>query len=173
MTHTTTTTTTFRTRALVAVATLLLLPGALTACSGEAPDGQPTTSADAGATTASCMRDKGYDMADPSTSDDGMKVSIPDGVDKEQWQQDMDACLGGGDGNGAGGGGSGMAEPAPGVDAKSAQVAKCIRDAGFADYPDDVDARSKYRAADQDAFDTAAQECSDDAFGDDATGATR
>ncbi|WP_144710021.1 hypothetical protein [Curtobacterium pusillum] len=171
MTHTTTTTTTRRTRTLVALATLLLLPGALTACSGGTPDDHETkpAGAGAGATTASCMRDKGYDMDDPSTSDGGMKVSIPDGVDKEQWQEDMDACLG----DDGGAGGSGMAKPAPGVDAKSGQVAKCIRDAGFSDYPDDMDARSKYRAADQDAFETAAQECSDEAFGDDATGATR
>lgn len=159
-------TTTRRTRSLVAVAAaLVLLPGLLAACSSGTPKAEETsgTKSGSGSSLASCMRDKGYDMEDPSAKSRVQTLSAPDGVDKEQWTKDFEQCLGGEEG--AGEGGFAAAKPMPGSEEKMREAAKCIRDGGFSDYPDGPEAQAKYKADDEDAFEDVARKCDEQAFG--------
>jgi hypothetical protein len=160
-----TTSTTLRSRSAVAVlAGLLLLPGLLTACSST-PD---TDSASSGAASgnsgavelASCMRDKGYDMQDPSSSG-GLQLSPPDGVDADQWRTDLVACTG--DGKGAGE--AQVAEPLPGMEGMACDMAECMRENGFPDYPDDSGDQVAYRpSGDESTFNDVSQTCGEKAY---------
>ena len=165
-----TTNTTRRARSLVALsAAVLLLPGLLAACSSGTPKAEQTSSGSksgTGSSLASCMRDKGYDMKDPSGG--GQTLRAPDGVDEEQWSDDMQACMGGS--KGAGDSGVQKAKPVPGADKKMQEVAKCIRAGGFSDYPDDQGAQASYKAGDRSAFEDLARQCEEKAFG---TGGTK
>ncbi|PYY61770.1 hypothetical protein DEJ17_03375 [Curtobacterium sp. MCSS17_011] len=164
----TTRTTTRRNRTLLAVAAAtVLLPGLLTACSGGAPGGgAPTTAGTAakGASLAECMRDRGYDLPDPG-SGSTLQLSAPDGVDEEQYQEDLRSCLD----DTAGAGDAEVAEQAPGDDERVLRTAECIRERGFSDYPDDEDAKIRYQPDDEDAFDEVARAC--DAAVSDSAGA--
>jgi hypothetical protein len=165
-----TTKTARRTRSLVAVAAAaVLLPGLLAACSSGTPKAEETSASKSGsgASLASCMRDKGYDMPDPSSSGRGTTLSAPEGVDQEQWSNDLQSCMG--ESSGAGDGGFQAAKPMPGSDEKLKEMAQCIRDGGFSDYPDGQDAQAKYQADDQSAFEEVAGKCSDEAFGEGGT----
>lgn len=162
----TTTKTTRHTRSLVAVAAaVVLLPGLLAACSSETPKAEETSGAksSSGTSLSSCMREKGYEMADPSSSSRVQTLAAPDGVDTEQWSNDLQTCMG--DAGGAGDGGFKAAQPMPGLEKKLKEMAQCIRDGGFSDFPDGQDAQAKYQADDQSAFDEVAGKCSDEAFG--------
>lgn len=163
----TTNTTTRRTRSLVAVAAaVVLLPGLLAACSSGTPKAEDTSGAKSGAGTSlsACMRGKGYEMPDPKPNQT-QQLAVPDGVDPDQWSADFEKCMG--DTEGAGD--VKEAKPMPGMAEKSGEVAKCIRDGGFSDYPDDQAAQSKYRADDQDAFEDVAQQCSEKTWGNGGT----
>lgn len=155
-------------RALIAVAAaVVLLPGLLTACSGS-PENDPTGSPSAKvASLGDCMREKGYDMPDPKTGSDTMQLSAPDGVDEDQYGADLGKCL---DADG-GAGEAGGAKPAGGPEA--AEIAGCIREEGFADYPDDQDGQSKYQPDDEQAFQQVSNQCAEQAFGSGATSEER
>lgn len=162
-TTTTRTTTTRRTRSLLtAAAAVLLLPGLLASCSADAPDAGPTKSAGnaKGVTLAECMRDKGYDMPDPSSGGKTLQLSAPDGVDEDQYQADVKTCLD----DSAGAGDASMAKQMPGSAGRQRKAAECIRDRGFEDYPDDEEAKAGYQPDDQTAFDDVARTCYDEAF---------
>lgn len=151
---------------LGAVAAIALLPGLLAGCSSAGPSGDSTKGAgSSGSSVAECMRGKGYDMEDQSTSDKAQTLSVPDGVDRDQWTADLGSCLGDGGADGGDGAGVSGAKPVSGGDAKDREVAKCIRDKGFDDYPDDVDARASYEPSDEQAFADVAKQCDDDVFG--------
>jgi hypothetical protein len=157
------TTTTRRARSIVAVAAaVVLLPGLLTACSGGTPKAGETSASTTGGGTSleACMREKGYDMPDHAPNQT-QQLAAPDGVDLDQWRGDFDACAGDSDGAGD----VKPAKPMPGMEQKAGEVAKCIRDGGFSDYPDDQTAQSKYQADDQDAFSDVAQACSEKTWG--------
>ncbi|WIE65351.1 hypothetical protein DEI99_002135 [Curtobacterium sp. MCLR17_036] len=169
--NTTTTTKTRRTRSLLATAAVavVLLPGLLAGCSSAEDtdaDGPTVGSAQKGASLAECMRGKGYEMADPASNGGTVEFGLPDGADPEQYQSDLKACLG--DGEGAGD--ATAAKPMPGFEEKMQQAAACLRERGFADYPDDQEGQRAYRPEDPTAFDEAARACNEEALGSDVTG---
>ncbi|QSB24088.1 hypothetical protein [Curtobacterium sp. 24E2] len=160
-----------RTRSLLASAALavVLLPGLLAGCSssdaGEATS--PTTgSARQGAALTDCMRGKGYDMPVSPSSGGTVNLSTPDGVDPDQYKSDLTACLG--DGKGAGS--AEQAKPIEGFAEKMQAAAKCIREGGFSDYPDDEERQRSYQPDDAAAFDEVAKKCDEEAIGSDVTG---
>jgi len=156
------TNTTKKTTTIALVAGLLLLPGLLVACSSNAPTVRESASGagQKGSTIAECMRGKGYDMADPSGKSE--TISVPKGVDQEQWSADLTECSGA-----ASGAGDGVqaAKPMAGMEKKMQQAAKCIRENGFADYPDDEAGWMSYEPGDQATFDDVAKTCDEKAFG--------
>jgi|GEM_PF-1903122 len=165
MNHTTMTTTR-RTRSLMSVAAaVVLLPLLRVGCSDPAPDDDATTAsggAAPGVALAECMRDRGYDMPDPGTGTGGgsMQLSAPDGVDPEQYQDDLKGCLD----DSAAAGDAQAAQPMPGTEEIARRTAECLREQGFPDYPDDQDAQMRFQPDDQQAFDEAAGPCTDAAF---------
>ncbi|UXZ58290.1 hypothetical protein [Curtobacterium sp. Arg-1] len=163
MNHTTMTTTR-RTRSLMSVAAaVVLLPLLLVGCSDPAPDDDATTAsggAAPGVALAECMRDRGYDMPDPGTGGGSMQLSAPDGVDPEQYQDDLKGCLD----DSAAAGDAQAAQPMPGTEEIARRTAECLREQGFPDYPDDQDAQMRFQPDDQQAFDEAAGPCTDAAF---------
>lgn len=163
MNHTTKTTTR-RTRSLMcAVATVVLLPMLLVGCSDTAPDDDTTTAAGGaapGVTLAECMRDRGYDMPDPGSGGGSMQLSAPDGVDPEQYQEDLKGCLD----DSAAAGDAQAAQPMPGSEEIARKTAECLREQGFPDFPDDQEAQNRFQPDDQEAFDEAAHTCTDAAF---------
>jgi hypothetical protein len=159
-----------RSRTVVAVlAGILLVPGLLTACSSTPHDDSASSgvasrdgaSKNSGAVElASCMRDKGYDMEDPSSSG-GIQLSAPDGVDADQWHTDLVACTG--DGKGAGE--ERVAKPLPGMEDMARDMAECMRENGFADYPDDSGDQVAYQpSGDESTFDDVSQTCGEKAY---------
>jgi hypothetical protein len=140
------------------LAGVLLLPGLLTACSS-APD---TSNASDGPTNAGaaalaeCMRDKGYDMEDPSSG--GLKLSPPDGVDADQWREAIVDCTGTGDGAGE----AAPAKPMPGGEDTARAIGECMREAGYEDFPDDLESQASYTpSGDTTAFDGDQKTCAD------------
>ncbi|NQX22368.1 hypothetical protein [Curtobacterium sp. VKM Ac-2852] len=163
MNHTTMTTTR-RTRSLMsAAAAAVLLPLLLVGCSDTASDDDTTTAAGGaapGVALAECMRDRGYDMPDPGTGGGSMQLSAPDGVDPEQYQEDLKGCLD----DSAAAGDAQAAQPMPGSEEIARKTAECLREQGFPDYPDGQDAQMRFQPDDQQAFDDAAGPCTDAAF---------
>jgi len=155
-----------KTNTLIAVAAaVVLLPGLLAACSA-APSSDSTDKASgtgkgSGVSMSSCMRDKGYDMPDPDSGSRVQTLSAPDGVDEEQWNADLQTCMGG---EGGAGDGFKAAKPA-GSPEQLQQIAKCIRDNGFSDYPDDEQGQMSYKPSDADAMQKASQKCFDEVIG--------
>lgn len=160
------TTTTTTTTALGALATLLLVPALLAGCSGgsgEAASGSsPSSSAGRpnAATVGDCLRKKGYDISDDELGigKKTAQISVPEGVDVDQWLADSAVCTGTTAGAGE------PAKPFPGTEKIDREAAACIREHGFADYPDDLDAKASYHPADEDTFNTVAKQCDDAAF---------
>jgi hypothetical protein len=159
-----------RSRTVVAVlAGVLLVPGLLTACSSTPHDDSASSggSSSGGASKnsgavelASCMRDKGYDMEDPSSSG-GLQLSPPDGVDADQWRTDLVACTG--DGKGAGE--AQVAKPLPGMEDMARDMAECMRENGFPDYPDDSGDQVGYQpSGDESTYDDVSQTCGEKAY---------
>lgn len=156
-----------KTTFIAVAAAVVLLPGLLSACSG-APSSDATDAAsgkkDSGSSLSSCLRDKGYDVPDAGS---GMgTLSAPDGVDQEQWDTDFEKCMGEGKGAGL------QVAPAQpiGSPEQLKQVAKCIRDKGFEDYPDGQDEQASYKADDEQAFTDASTTCFNDILGTDSGG---
>lgn len=151
-----------RPTAVAALAALLLVPTLLTACSGSR-DGDDAPSAkgnEAGLALASCMRDRGYDFADPDTAGGQSQLSIPEGVDPDAYQADLKECLSSGPVADSGV----RAQPAPGQAEADEAYAACLGAAGFDDFPDDTDDWPTYVPADQDAFDAASDTCGDEVY---------
>jgi len=121
----------------VLAAGLLVLVGTLTGCSaGGSPTGDHTE-ASSGAGYEACLREKGYDYPDQDAKD-GLELHVPQGVDRDQFQQDLQGCL-----DATSDGGPGSVEPMSDADAAEyeSKVAACVRAAGIEDFPDDADAR--------------------------------
>lgn len=153
-----------RMRAAIALAaSVLLLPVALTACASAPAGDDETTSAGGRNALAACMRDKGYDMTDQSSGGSSSEIAVPDGVDPDAWKRDLASCIGSTGGFEAGE--VQQAEEMPGSREKRVEVAECIRDAGFEDYPDDPERAADYRADDEAAFTEAAKACDEQVFG--------
>ncbi|WIB78061.1 hypothetical protein DEJ28_02890 [Curtobacterium sp. MCPF17_002] len=158
-----------RRRLLSAAAVVVLLPGLLAACSSGSPESDPSKAAagkDKGDSVSECMRGKGYDMDDAAGTGSGnsMQLSVPDGVDKEQWSADFEKCMGPVSGAGDSGGAT-DAKPGPGQAKKEKKFLQCVRENGFADYPDDPDARGTYQPDDENAFHDVMDTCDREAFG--------
>lgn len=169
--NTTTITRTRRTRSplVVAAAAIALLPGLLAGCSSSnADEGDRKSGGSAGqsATLAECMRGKGYDMPDPASGGTTMQLSAPEGVDPEQYQADLKDCTG----DVGAAGDVHQAKPMEGMDEKRLESAKCIREGGFADYPDDEEGMRSYQPDDEAAFDEVARACDEKVFGSLGTG---
>lgn len=150
-------TTTRRTRSLMsAAAAVVLLPLLLVGCSDTAPDDDTTTAAGGaapGVALAECM-------PDPGTGGGSMQLSAPDGVDPEQYQDDLKGCLD----DSAAAGDAQAAQPMPGSEEIARKTAECLREQGFPDFPDDQEAQNRFQPDDQEAFDEAAGTCTDAAF---------
>ncbi|WP_144756410.1 hypothetical protein [Curtobacterium pusillum] len=149
------------TRTTVSVlAGVLLLPGLLAACSS-APDTSNASDgpANAGAAAlAECMRDKGYDMEDPSSG--GLKLSPPDGVDADQWREALVGCTG----KGSGAGEAAPAQALPGGEDMARAIGECMRKAGYEDFPDDLKSQASYTpSGDTTAFDRDQVTCAEEA----------
>lgn len=155
---------------LIAVAAaVLLLPGLLTACSsgsGSGSDDSPTTGAvptpasQRAGEVGSCMRDKGYDFDDSALTGGDFTLAAPEGVDPQQYAQDLGTCSGNPDT-----GGVDVSNVPPGPE--DLAFAKCIRDNGFDDYPDGAQARRGYHPSDESAFSRVETSCFTEAYGDD------
>jgi len=155
---------------LIAVtAAVLLLPGLLTACSsgsGPGSDDSPTTGAvptpasQRAGEVGSCMRDKGYDFDDSALTGGDFTLAAPEGVDPQQYAQDLGTCSGNPDT-----GGVDVSNVPPGPE--DLAFAKCIRDNGFDDYPDGAQARRGYHPSDESAFSQVETSCFTEAYGDD------
>lgn len=130
-------------------------PGAKTGSS------TPATGQESGLKYSQCMRDQGMSWFPDPGSDGGLKVSVPEGTDQAKLDKAEATCkpyLPGG--NGAG---PGMSEADI---AKMRQMAQCIRDKGFAKYPDPdangsihIDEDVTGIKPDDPAFQKAMQEC--------------
>ncbi len=154
-----------RTRAtmLSAVATVLLVPTLLTACSSS-PDGADAPTANdgqVGLALASCMRDHGYDFADPDSGAPA-QLSVPEGVDPDAYQADLKECLASGPVADSGA----KAQQLPGAAERERAYGECIVEAGFDDFPDDSAEWADYVPADQGAFDAASDACGAEIFSD-------
>jgi hypothetical protein len=149
-------------RLVVAGVFVIASCGLLAGCAG-GPDTvgeRSTPRVDRGAETAACMREKGYEMADPEQG--WFSVGAPEGVDREQWAQDLADCAGSDDAGSA----SGATEASPGDQEKRREVASCIRDHGYEDYPDDLAIGEPWTPpGDQDAFDEVSEQCATQAWG--------
>ncbi|PZE63526.1 hypothetical protein [Curtobacterium sp. MCBD17_021] len=164
------TTTTKTTATLGALAVLLLTPGLLAGCSGNRDDGPgPGTGTSRSAAHAGagelgdCLRKKGYDVSDDELGVGGgtsAELSLPGGVDEQQWLEDTAACSG----TSTSAGQVSEAKSPPGYEEADRKASECIREQGFADYPDDDDDRSAYHPADESAFERVAEQCEDEAF---------
>jgi hypothetical protein len=133
-------------RSAIALAGFALVAGLLSGCaSGGTPSPTDGTSGagdprERASAISACMRDKGYDMADEASN----KVSVPEGVDADQYTKDLETCA-----KSVPGGVAGEAAAAPPGGTESAALAKCVRQGGFTDYPDDLEAQAEYEAADE------------------------
>lgn len=126
---------------LVATAAALLAAGLLAGCSAGAPDDDPTAGGDPRSSSAQmgeCLRAAGYDVADPDFSQ-GIAIDPPAGVDVDVYVKAFETCAGevGGDL------GALAAPPDPAEVAElqeaNLEVARCVREKGFEDFPDPVD----------------------------------
>lgn len=127
----------------VLAATAVLLPALLAGCSttdgsGTAPSPTATDAASASAQLGQCLRDAGYDVADPDLSK-GVVVTPPKGADPDRYAEDFDVCRS--ELPESQGGGSQKASAAEVAEFQKAQlkVAECVREKGFDDFPDPVD----------------------------------
>jgi hypothetical protein len=107
-----------------------------------------------------CMRDQGFSWFPDPNADGGLSVSVPDGTDQSAFAKAEEACkqfAPGGTRNG----------PIPDEDlTKMRKSAQCIRDHGFARYPDPdanggitIDEKITGISHDDPAFQKAVQEC--------------
>lgn len=149
---------------LVAAAVVALVPVLLAGCSHRQADSSGAASANDVASgtgapdTADCLRAEGYDIDEPMNG--VQTLDAPDGVDEEQWRDDLERC------SAADGAGEGFsASSLMGTPEQRRDLAACIRAAGFPDYPDDDDALSRYRPSDPETFAEVASTCSEDVFG--------
>lgn len=145
-------------RCSTVLATVLLAAGALTACSSgsDAPDAAGGTTSAEGSqrekqlANAKCLRDKGYDVADEQFTSGNF--SIPEGADPDEYLKADEECSAK---NRSAGDAQGPATPF----GFGPAVAACLRDSGFADYPDDPGAQGEYVPHDGDGFDAALDKC--------------
>ena len=158
----------------LAAVTLLLTVGLAGCAKKEDPTvataGSSAPKANAGTTASGessglkfsqCMRDQGLSWFPDPDANGGLKVSIPDGVDQSTVDKAQQACK----------------QYAPGANRnggqisaedlnKLRQVAQCIRDHGFPNYPDpdsngntQIDSKKLGVEPDDPAFQKAMQEC--------------
>lgn len=123
----------------LAIATALLVP-TLAAC---APDpapvetGVPTTSS-ASAVLGACMRDAGFDVTDEHFANTGV-VAPPQGVDVDAYVAAFSDCREGLPADQGGGSQGPTADDLAALQEANLDVARCVREKGFDDFPDPVD----------------------------------
>lgn len=158
-------------RTLLAAAALLVVGGTLAGCS--ASGGTSGTSGPTGGATASakattsakdrslainaCLRDKGYDVSDERVSDSGSGFSIPEGADQDRFLADSEECAGDAPGSAAAGAASGAQ-----VQDLGPAFAKCVREGGFDDFPDDPEAQAEYTPIDAHGYQECVEACMDE-----------
>jgi len=125
-------------------AALLLVAPVLAACSTAADD--PTAGASSGATGStssasaqlgSCLRDAGFDVDDPDLSR-GVVVAPPRGVDVDEYVSAFEVCRAELPADQGGGPGP-SEEDLAALQEANLEVARCVREKGFADFADPVD----------------------------------
>lgn len=152
-------------RTLLAAAALLVVGGSLAGCSASGgtsdpsgPTGGATTSAkDRSLAINACLRDKGYDVSDDRVSDSGVGFSIPEGADQDRFLADSEECAGDAPGSAAAGAASGAQ-----VQDLGPAFAKCVREGGFADFPDDPEAQAGYTPTDEHGYRERVEACMDE-----------
>jgi hypothetical protein len=129
---------------LLATAALVLAP-VLAACSQSGAPTESSTSASSGSTSSStinaqlgsCLRDAGFDVDDADLHE-GRVVAPPHGVDPDAYVSALESCredlpLG------QGGVEAPSAADLAALQAANLEVARCMREKGFEDFPDPVD----------------------------------
>ena len=151
--------------ALLAASALLLAP-LLAACSPGGGSDAPSSSASAGGTSSvdaqlgSCLREAGYDVDDADLHGGGV-VAPPPGWDVDEYATALEGCRAELPAE------QGAAE-APSADdvaafqAAALEVAECVREKGFEDFPDPVDGEFPSQAAM--STDSGARSPQDEAF---------
>jgi hypothetical protein len=131
-------------------------PDATKATAAAAPGGD-----DSGLKFSQCMRDQGMTWFPDPGSDGGLKVSVPEGTDQGAYDKAEEACK-----SFAPGSGSGSGQLSDEDLGKIRQMAQCMRDEGFANYPDpdangsiQIDEKAVGISPDDPAFQKAMQEC--------------
>ncbi|WIB60707.1 hypothetical protein DEJ13_02445 [Curtobacterium sp. MCLR17_007] len=145
-----------RTRTTRVLGPVLALPVVLllTACTTEVPDDDSTGRPHGrGQTLSECLRAKGYDTPEPDARSRTQTLDPPAGVDAEQWKQDFQACAEGD----AGAGESGVAPAASLTPAQMQRLARCMREHGFEDFPDEPN--TGYTPDDPEAYRQVSEQC--------------
>ncbi|MEV4641072.1 hypothetical protein AB0J80_27390 [Actinoplanes sp. NPDC049548] len=131
-------------------------PGAPKAAASAAPQGDDT-----GLKFSQCMRDQGMSWFPDPGADGGLKVSIPEGTDQNKYDKAEEACKAYAPGSGSQGGR--LSDEDLG---KIRQMAQCMRDKGFTNYPDpdsngsiQINEDTVGISPDDPAFQKAMQEC--------------
>jgi hypothetical protein len=120
----------------------LLLPGLLAGCSSTPTDEGGTGSAtraagsSASAQLGQCLRDAGFEVDDPDYEPGGA-VMVPPGPDGEAYADQFETCREQLPESETGG--SRTTTDTAGLQEARLEVAQCMRDAGFDDFPDPVD----------------------------------
>ncbi len=157
---------------MVSVLTLLLALGAAGCNRGDDPGvatgktGAPKAGASASAGDGSglkfsqCMRDQGLSWFPDPGPDGGLKVSVPEGTDQSTYDKAEQACKAFAPGSGQQG------RPSEEDLAKIRQMSQCMREHGFAKYPDPdangsitIDSRVLGVEPDDPAFQQALEDC--------------
>jgi hypothetical protein len=137
-------------------------PSVATAGSGAPKANASTAAGDSSALKFSqCMRDQGLSWFPDPDANGGLKVSIPDGTDQSTVDKAQEACKRYAPGASQNGGQ--ISDEDLG---KLRQVAQCIRDHGFPNYPDpdskgntQIDSKKLGAEPDNPAFQKAMQDC--------------
>jgi hypothetical protein len=125
----------------LAIAAALLVP-TLAACAPD-PEPGPASTRAAGASSASvvlgsCMREAGFDVPDEHFANTGV-VAPPQGVDVEAYVEAFDECRETLPVDQGGGSQRPSPEDLAVLQEANLEVARCVRDKGFDDFPDPVD----------------------------------
>lgn len=151
----------------VIVAAVLLASCSSTENSRDRSAGSSSSAQRARLDAAQCLRDKGYDVPDPGSED--AEVAVPEGADPDRYLQDSAACDAAA---GLDGAAADAEEPESLTAAVAPQIAECMRDAGYPDFPEDEDAIGAFQnhADDPEAVGTALQTCTAKSLPDGAVG---
>lgn len=141
------------------LATALLAAGALTACTpggsvapGDHTDPSAGDLRERAVAEGACLREKGFEVSDDDLA--AGRIAVPDGADAEAFSAASVECA-----QAVGGRGAGAAQGPATPLSFGPEIASCVRDAGFPDFPDDPDAQADYQPRDEHGYGAAVARC--------------